>query len=231
MRLPVRLSRLEPRWLAAASVVTVLVLAVAGVGAAVRRNDTARTTLPALVDLSPSAVGRLVVEAGGRQAELTRHARGWSASPGTPPQSAPLLLSTEDELFPMLAYRVVRADPADPQYGLTEPAAVVRLEGRAGTAFSLRVGAASFSGAGFYANHDRDPGHVYLVPRNTVDLLRSLASGERKSSADPVEDRAGRIKAEQDKAARDKGTSTYLRQAIDAGGQMPPAPPTPEPAP
>lgn len=222
MRLRLRLAGLGPRRLTAASVVTVL--AVAAIGAAVRRNDPARTTLPAVVDLSPSGVGRLVVETGGRQAELTRHARGWSASPGTPPQSAPLLLSTEDELFPMLAYRVVRADPADPQYGLTEPAAVVRLKDRDGKPLSLRVGAASFSGAGFYADRDRDPGRVYLVPRNTVDLLRSLATGERKSSADPVEDRAGRVKAEQDEAARRKGTSTYLRQAIDAGAEMPPAP-------
>jgi hypothetical protein len=229
MRLRLRLAGLGPRRLTAASVVTVL--AVAAIGAAVRRNDPARTTLPAVVDLSPSGVGRLVVETGGRQAELTRHARGWSASPGTPPQSAPLLLSTEDELFPMLAYRVVRADPADPQYGLTEPAAVVRLEDRDGKPFSLRVGAASFSGAGFYADRDRDPGRVYLVPRNTVDLLRSLATGERKSSADPVEDRAGRVKAEQDEAARRKGTSTYLRQAIDAGAEMPPAPPAPATAP
>jgi hypothetical protein len=209
----------------------VTILAMAGVGAAVRRGDPARTTLPAVVDLAASAVGRLVVDVGGRQAELTRHARGWSASPGTPPQSAPLLLSTEDELFPMLAYRVVRADPADPQYGLTDPAAVVRLEDRGGTLFSLRMGAASFSGAGFYANHDRDPGRVYLVPRNTVDLLRSLATGERKSSADPVEDRAGRVEAEQDEAGRSKGTSTYLRQAIDAGAEVPPAPPASTPAP
>jgi hypothetical protein len=229
MRLPSRLAHLAPRWLAAASVVTIL--AVAGVGAAVRRSDPARTTLPAVVDLAASAVGRLVVEVGGRQAELTRHARGWSASPGTPPQSAPLLLSTEDELFPMLAYRVVRADPADPQYGLTDPAAVVRLEERGGAPVSLRVGAPSFSGAGFYANHDRDPGRVYLVPRNTVDLLRSLATGERKSSADSVEDRAGRVEAGQDEAGRSKGTSTYLRQAIDAGAEVPPAPPASTPAP
>lgn len=222
MRLPSRLARLAPRWLAAVLVLTLL--AVAGVGAAVRRSDPARTTLPAVVDLAASAVGRLVVDVGGRQADLTRHARGWSASPGTPPQSAPLLLSTEDELFPMLAYRVVRADPADPQYGLTEPAAVVRLEDRGGTPFGLRVGAASFSGAGFYANRDRDPGRVYLVPRNTVDLLRSLATGERKSSADPVEDRAGRVEAEQDEAGRSNGTSTYLRQAIDSGAEVPAAP-------
>ena len=131
----------------------------------------------------------------------------------------------------MLAYRVVRADPADPQYGLTDPAAVVRLEDRNGTPFDLRVGAASFSGAGFYANRDRDPGRVYLVPRNTVDLLRSLATGERKSSADPVEDRAGRVEAEQDEAGRSKETSTYLRQAIDAGAEVAPAPPASTPAP
>ena len=62
------------------------------------------------------------------------------------------------------------------------------------------------------------------MPRNTLDLLRSLATGERKSSADSLEGRAGRFQAEQDEAGVEKQTSPYLRQAIDAGGQVPPAP-------
>lgn len=214
----------RPGWrmLAAASVAALV--AVVAVVLAVGRRDPARDALPALVDLSPAGVRRLVVETGGRRADLTRDDRGWSASTGTPPQSAPLLLSTEDHLFPMLAYRVVEADEADPQYGLSEPEAVVRLETRSGAPVELRLGAASFSGAGFYAHRGGDPGRVYLVPRNTVDLLRSVATGERKSSADALEGRAGKFQTEQDEAGREKRTSPYLRQAIDAGGQVPPAP-------
>jgi hypothetical protein len=218
----VRLTRLGWRKRAAAPVAALV--AVVAIAVAVGRRDTTREALPALVDLSPARVRRVVVETGGRTADLTRDDRGWSASTGTPPQSAPLLLSTEDELFPMLAYRVVAADQADPQYGLADPEAVVRLETRSDTPVELRIGAASFSGAGFYARRGDDPGRVYLVPRHTLDVLRSLATGERKSSADSLEARAGRFRAEQDEAGRERQTSTYLRQAIDAGGQVPPAP-------
>ena len=217
-----RLARPGWRRLAAASVAAFV--AVVAIAVAVGRRDPAREALPALVDLSPAGVRRVVVETDGRLADLIRDDRGWSASTGSPPQSAPLLLSTEDELFPMLAYRVVEADQADPQYGLADPEAVVRLETRAGTSVEIRVGAASFSGAGFYARRGNDSGRIYLVPRNTLDLLRSLATGERKSSADSLEGRAGRFQAEQDVAGVEKQTSPYLRQAIDAGGQVPPAP-------
>jgi hypothetical protein len=217
-----RLARPGWRRLAAASVAAFV--AVVAIAVAVGRRDPARAALPALVDLSPAGVRRVVVETDGRLADLTRGDRGWSASTGTPPQSAPLLLSTEDELFPMLAYRVVEADQADPQYGLADPEAVVRLETRAGAPVEIRVGAASFSGAGFYARRGNDSGRIYLVPRNTLDQLRSLATGERKSSADSLEGRAGRFQAEQDEAGREKQMSPYLRQAIDAGGQVPPAP-------
>jgi len=212
-----RLARPGPRGLAALAVVTAL-----AVGAVVRQSGTERRPLPAVVDLSPAAVRRIVVEAGGRQADLTRHPRGWSAEPGTPPQSAPLLFSAEDEMFPMLAYRSLRADPADPQYGLIEPAAVVRLEDHTGNQVGIRVGAASFSGAGFYASRDSEPDRVYLVPRSTVDLLRTLTIGERTTSADPLTDRADRYDAERQQAGRDKELSTYLRQVVDTGAQPPP---------
>ena len=217
--------RLRPapprRWaVAALSVVTVVV-----VGAVVRQRDPHRRPLPAVVALPPSAVRHIVVEADGRRAELTRGPGGWSTGPGTPPQSGVLLSGAEHELFPLLAYRRLRADPADPQYGLTEPAAVLRCEDRAGTPIVVRLGAATFSQAGFYARSERDPDRVYLVPRHTLDVLRSLAAGQRVTSADALQARADRARAEQEQAGRDKDVSTYLRQALDAGGQPPsPAP-------
>jgi hypothetical protein len=215
-----RLTRPGLRLFAAVSVVAVL-----AVGAVARQRGPEPRPLPAVIDLSPSNVRRLVVEAAGRQVELIRDPRGWSAGPGSPPQSAPLLFSAEDELFPMVAYRVLDADPADPQYGLVEPEAVVRLEDGTGERAGIRLGTATFSGAGFYVGRDGEPGRVYLVPRNTVDLLRSLATGERKTSADPLGERTDRYEAERQQGERDKELSTYLRQAVDAGGRTPPPEP------
>ena len=209
------------RWALAATAV----LGAVAIGAALRSGGPERPKMAALVDLAPASVRRLVVDAGGRQAELTHDDRGWSADPGTAAPSAALVVSAERQLFPMLAYRVLAADPADPQYGLAEPAAVVRLQDREGRQFGVRFGAATFSGAGFYARQDGDAGRLFLVPRNTVDLLRSLTTGERTSSADPLSSRAGRYEAEQQEARQAKEVPVYLRQVIDRGGQMPPPAP------
>lgn len=216
-----RLTRPRPA-IAAGALVTAL--AVGGTLVVLRPGGSEHPALPAVVDLSAGAVRRLVVESGGRQAELVRDDRGWAAGPGTTPQSASLLQSGEDQLFPMGAYRVLRADPDDPQYGLADPSAVIRLEDRAGRRLGLRLGAATFTGAGFYARQDHDPGRVYLVPRNTLDLLRALTTGERASTADPLRERVGQYETEQEEARRDKEVPVYLRQVLDAGGQTPPAP-------
>ena len=124
-------------------------------------------------------------------------------------------------MFPLLAYRALAADPADPQYGLVQPEAVVRLEDHSGKEVGIRVGAATFSGAGFYAGRDGEPGRVYLVPRSTVDLLRTLTVGERRSSAAPLSDRADRYDAQRQQPGQDDKLSTYLRQVVDTGGQPP----------
>jgi hypothetical protein len=200
----------------------VAILGLVATGAALRSRDQERPSLPALVGLAPDAVRRLAVEADGRQAELSRDGGGWTSDPGTPPPSAALLAGAERQLFPMLAYRVLDADPADPQYGLAGPGAAVRLEDRSGGRIGIRLGAASFSGAGSYARQDGDSGRVFLVPRSTVDLLRSLTTGERTSSADPLSSRAGRFEAEQEKAKQDKEIPVYLRQVLERGGRMPP---------
>ena len=202
-------------------VASVAILGLVATGAALRSRDHERPSLPVLVDLAPDTVRRLVVEADGRQAELSRDAAGWTSDPGTPPPSAALLASGERQLFPMLAYRVLAADPADPQYGLAGPGAAVRLEDRHGGRIGIRLGAASFSGAGSYALQDGDAGRVFLVPRSTVDLLRSLTTGERTSSADPLSSRAGRVEAEQEKAKEGKEIPVYLRQVLERGGRMP----------
>ena len=209
--------------LAAGTVTAVLTAAVAFVVA--RPGGPGHPALPTVVDLSPGAVRRLAVEAAGRHAELVRTGHGWTAGPDTIPGSAPLLVGAEDRLFPMRAYRVVRADAADPQYGLADPSAVVRLEARSGRRVAVRLGAATFTGAGFYATQDGDPGRLYLVPRNTLELLTALTTGERVETADPLQKRTGRYGAEQDDAGRSKEMPIYLRQVLDAGGQAPPPEP------
>ncbi|MEW6477642.1 MAG: DUF4340 domain-containing protein [Actinomycetota bacterium] len=198
---------------------------VVATAAALRPDGGERQGPPALADVPAARVQRLVVEADGRQVALSRTADGWSADPGTPPGSAPLLAGSERQLFPMLGYRVLEADATDPQYGLADPAAVLQLQDRDGRQIGIRLGAASFSGAGFYARDDGDAGRVYLVPRNTVDLLRSLTTGERTSSADPLQDRAGRYEAERDETGREKEVPVYLRQVLERGGRMPPPEP------
>jgi hypothetical protein len=55
-----------------------------------------------------------------------------------------------------------------------------------------------------------------------VDLLRSLTTGERTSSADPLATRAGRYEAEQEQAKQDQEVPVYLRQVLERGGRMPP---------
>ena len=201
------------------------VLAVTATGAVLRSSGTDREIPPTLMDVAPATVQRLVVEVGGRQAGLTRHREGWTAEPGTPPESTVLAAGAEQQLFPMLGYRMLHADPADPQYGLTQPAAVLRVEDHRGRQMGVRLGAASFSGAGFYARLDGDASRVYLVPRSTVDLLRSLATGERTSSADALRGRADQYEADQDEAGREQEVPVYLRQVLDRGGQVPPPAP------
>lgn len=196
--------------------------ALAGAAVLSRSDNTEPAALPALIDVTPAGVRQLVVEAGGRRAELSRSGAFWSADPATPPQSAPLLLGAERQLFPLLAYRMLDADAADPQYGLDDPAALVRLHDQTGRQVAVRFGAASFSGAGFYAGQDDHPQRVFLVPRNTVDLLRSLTTGQRATSADPLGDKAGRFRAEREEVERDNEMPVYLRQVLDTGGEMPP---------
>lgn len=200
-------------------------LAAAATGAVLRSSGSDSQTVPTLADVAPASVQRLVVEVGGRRAGLTRHPGGWSAEPGTPPASTALVAGAEHQLFPMLGYRMLQADPADPQYGLTQPAGVLRVEDHDGRQIGVHLGAATFSGAGFYARLDGDAPRVYLVPRSTVDLLRSLTTGERTSSADALRDRADQYEADQAEAGREKEVPVYLRQVLDRGGQVPPPAP------
>lgn len=202
-----------------------VVVAAVATGAVLTRldGDEAAAALPRLVDLAPAEVQRLVVETGAHRAEFTRHARGWSAGNGTAPPSASLLLTAEDDLFPLLAYRAVDADPEDGQYGLRDPAAVMRVEDRRGRWHAVRMGGPSFSGAGFFAGPDGERRRIYLVPRNTLDLLRTLATGERVASPDPLQARAERHRAEAELSGRSQ-ESPYLRQVLEAGGRPPAAP-------
>ena len=104
------------------------------VGLALRDDGEGRPTaaVPTLVGLEASQVRRVVLESGDHRADLVRGEGSWLAAPGTPGQSATLMYSLEDELFPLRAYRAVVGDPADPQYGLATPEMSVTISDGSG---------------------------------------------------------------------------------------------------
>ena len=140
----------------------------------------ARPTVFPVVDLPPAQVHRLAVEGQGSAVALVRTSSAtWLAEPPTPDASVSLMAESEDEILPLQAFRRVSADPHSAEFGLAEPALVVRIQNAAGDEQVVSVGTTSFSGAGSYARREGDPDHVYLLVRRTVDDLRSVLHGER----------------------------------------------------
>ena len=198
--------------------------AVALVGGLALRDDgdsRPAAAVPTLVGLEASQIRRVVLESADRRADLVRGEGSWLAAPGTPGQAATLMFSLEDELFPLRAYRAVGGDPADPQYGLTTPEMSVTISDGSGRDTVVVVGGASFSDAGAYA-HRPGRSRLYLVPRRTTDLLRSVLTGQAVASADPIAERADRYAAEREQVDGEEKVSPYLQQVLDGGGQMPP---------
>jgi hypothetical protein len=75
------------------------------------------------------------------------------------------------------------------------------------------VGAATFSGAGYYARRDGDRDHVYLLVRRTVDDLRSLVRGVRVDS--PRTEQETKITGESEEDADpEEITNPWLTQVL-----------------
>jgi hypothetical protein len=140
----------------------------------------AQPTVFPVVDLPPAQVHRVAVEGEGRATALIRTSSAtWLAEPQTPEAAVSLMAESEDQILPLQAFRRLDADSHSAEYGLAEPGLVVRIQNAAGEEEVVAIGAVSFSGAGSYARRESDPGHVYLLVRQTVDDLRSLLRGER----------------------------------------------------
>jgi hypothetical protein len=176
--------------------------------------------VPTMIGLEAPEVRRVVLRSGDRQADVVRADDGWLAAPGTPEQAAALMYSLEDELFPLRAYRSIEGDPADPQYGLTAPQMSVTVSDGSGRDAVLLVGGPSFSDAGAYAQRLGRAG-LYLLPRRTTDLLRSVLTGEAVASADPIGERADRYATERQRAETEEKITPYLQQVLDAGATIP----------
>ena len=204
--------------------VLLAVLAVTG-GVALTHRTGGTKTVPTVLALRPADVHRIAVFSGGRGVELTRDADGaWHAAAGTSPQAAVRLFSAEERLLPLRAYRVVTADPSDPQYGLGEPAAVLRVETASGTTREVALGAATFTGGGFYAHLGEQSRRLYLVPRQTMNDLRSLIEGEALPGTDPLQAKADKADAEAGKEDDQVHVSAWLQQILDAGAHVPGGP-------
>jgi hypothetical protein len=205
--------------------VPLVVLALgAGAGVAARSRSTAGgETAPTVVAWRPADVARLLVASGDRRVELIRGGQGtWRALSDTSPQTANLLVSFEDRLLPMRAYRAVTADPTDDGFALNEPEIVLDLEAITGERQRVALGAPTFTGGGFYVRHLGASRRIYLVPRRTIDDLRSLIKGQLVTSADPFSDKVRQREAEELDARRRKGMTPYLQQVLDAGADLPP---------
>jgi len=154
--------------------------------------------------LPANAVSRLVLRAkDGAQTSLG-HPSGsvWVPDGEAPDQAASLMLEYEDALFPLRAYKRITADPHNPQYGLTEPDIRMTVEDGKGGSHDLAFGGVSFTGGGNYAHRADDGNVLYLVPKGTVDQLRSLIAG--RPVASPRTAREAEVQAE-----LDKDTDTY----------------------
>lgn len=157
-----------------------------------RHRPTGETaaTVPVVIAATPSAVVTLRVKGRNALLELDRTSTGWHPRPGTAAASAVLLGDREGDLLPLRAYRVLDTDEARPDFGLADPELIVDVDEGAGRTETVEVGAATFSGEGFYARRRGEP-RIYLLTRRAVDGLRSALRGESVTTArsDPVRER------------------------------------------
>lgn len=209
MKLP--LARLAVRVLAAS---VALGAVASGVGVwsryATRREHVAPP--PRVLALQASEVRNVAVESAGKKVELARSADGsWLADAAAPRQSETLMSEVEGRLFPLGAYRSLRADGAAPAYGLVDPEITFRVKDTAGHEHQVLLGAPTFTSGGVYASRGSNAHTVYLVPRRMMDDLRSLLAGKRIDQADDIQ----RKTRELNRKAEEPDISWWLQQALD----------------
>ena len=181
-----------------------------------------QAAVPVLVDRTADQIIRIVAVArDGRRAELTHDGQGnWTAQAGgMSSERAVLMFEAQDRMFPLRAYRRVRADASDPQFGLTDPEITLSVTDGTGRAQELALGGPTFNGAGFYARRPGEPHGLYLVPRGVMNDLRSLIQGQAVSGPHEVEDKLDQIAARGQRAYEEP--DSWLRQATEAGAVVP----------
>lgn len=212
--------RRERPWVRAAVVAAVVAAVAAGAGVLTRAHYQAKGgSTEQVLAVDASAVRKVVVAGKDHQVELSRTGDGqWEGASGA---ARTLMRSSEDELFPLRAFRALHLDSADPQFGLADPEITVEVEGNDGTRHRVAFGAPTFTDGGFYARDPGAPQRVYLVPKRMVYDLRSVLAGNRIDPPNEVPGKVRDINARA-KADTEKGEVSYwLQQSLDAGTPLP----------
>lgn len=162
-------------------------------------------------------VVRVTVEGEGRRVELRQSADGlWVPGAGVEPVASSLMEESEDHFLPLPAYRRLKVDAADPQFGLVTSALALVVERRTGTPIRMAFGGATPTGGGFYATRAGDP-HVYVVVNEVMDDLRSLLTGTRVAPApDPELEQV--LEADAAQEDPEEVTNPWLGQVLNASG-------------
>lgn len=174
---------------------------------------------PEVLALRSSEVRHVTVASGGTKLAFTRGANGaWAGGPGVPPQSTTLISDAEERLFPMRAYRSLRVDAAQADFGLATPGVVLTVDRGAGPGQTVLLGAPTFSSGGVYARRADDPGRVFLVPRRLMDDLRGVLAGQAVAATNDIPGKIRELNEKQAAADADNA-SWWLRQVLDASPQ------------
>ena len=182
-------------------------------------THTPRQPTPEVLTLGSSDVRHVVVESGETKAAFARKPDGaWSGEAGASPQATTLLSDAEERLFPLRAYRTLDVDADQPEFGLASPQITLTMDDTGGTTHRILLGAASFTGGGVYARRADDPGRLFLVPRRTIDDLRSVLAGKAISATNDVPQKLRELKEKQAAADADQA-SWWLRQVLDSDAQ------------
>lgn len=207
---------------AALAVLVALAVTGASAGAAAISQlgeEARRDTTTKVVDLRPADVRRVSVTSAGRTVTVERGSDArWSAGPDTPEESATLMFTFEQRLFPMSAFRTL--PEAEDEFGLDDPELTLTVTDDDGDGHELAFGAETFTGGAHYVRRAGAP-PVYLVPVRMMNDLRSLLAGKQIDRENSL---PGKIR-DLDRAAEERAdaaeTGFWLRQSLDAGTPVP----------